>query len=183
MGPFMVIFLGMSLVTVPEAPGVLRRSPRHLPLFCVLVSAGLAVLALAWGVVLLVALPRGLGHLLLGKRCGGRPTRWCCRSRSPSWAGACRPAPAGLHALGAARRSLRAMILFSVLYIVCGLGGAAADGVMGTMLGAAVASWIGALLFWWQLRAALRNKSTPGQGLPGQPGRAAAQADAGPRSR
>ena len=57
MGPFMVIFLGMSLVTVPEAARVLRRSPRHLELYCLLVGAGLAASALAWGVVLLVALP------------------------------------------------------------------------------------------------------------------------------
>ena len=66
MGPFMVIFFGMGLVTLPEAARILRRSPRHLPLFCLLVSAGLPCWALAWGVVLLVALPRGLGHLMLG---------------------------------------------------------------------------------------------------------------------
>ena len=66
MGPFMVIFFGMGLVTLPEAARILRRSPRHLPLFCMLVSAGLALTALAWGVVLLVAMPRGLGNLMLG---------------------------------------------------------------------------------------------------------------------
>jgi len=65
MGPFMVIFFGMSLVTVPEAARVLRRSPRHLRLFCLAVSCGLALLAVAWGIVLLAALPRGLGHWLL----------------------------------------------------------------------------------------------------------------------
>ena len=40
MGPFMVIFFGMGLVALPEAARILRRSPRRLPLFCVLVSAG-----------------------------------------------------------------------------------------------------------------------------------------------
>ena len=49
MGPFMVIFMGISLVTVPEAVRVLRHSPRHLQLYCLLVGTGLAVLALAWG--------------------------------------------------------------------------------------------------------------------------------------
>ena len=39
MGPFMVIFFGMVLVTVPEAARVLRQSPRHLPVYCVLVGA------------------------------------------------------------------------------------------------------------------------------------------------
>ena len=62
----------------------------------------------------------------------------------------------GLHALGAARRSVRAMILVSALFVVCGLVGAVARGAFGTMVGAAIASWIGAVLFWWQLHKALR---------------------------
>ena len=89
----------------------------------------------------------------------------------------------GLHALGVAKRSLRAMILFSALYIAFGLAGAATNGVMGTMIGAAIASWLGALVFWWQLHLALRNNARPGRGLPSQSGRAAAQAGARPRSR
>ncbi len=68
LGPFLVIFLGISLVTVPEATRVLRHSPRHLRLYCLLVGVGLAILALAWGGALLVALPRGLGELLLGRQ-------------------------------------------------------------------------------------------------------------------
>ena len=66
MGPFKIIFFGISLITLPEAARLLRRSPRHLPIFCAVVSTGLTLLALAWGAVLLVALPRGLGHLMLG---------------------------------------------------------------------------------------------------------------------
>ena len=93
MGPFMVIFFGMSLVTVPEAARIMRGSPRHLPLFCLLVSGGLSLLALAWGALLLVALPRGLGQWLLGVALAPQPTRWCSRSRSPSWAGASSRAP------------------------------------------------------------------------------------------
>ena len=49
------------------------------------------------------------------------------------------------------------MVLVSALFVVCGLAGAAAGGAFGTMCGAAVASWIGALLFWLQLRHALRE--------------------------
>ena len=66
MGPFKILFFGMGMITIPEAARILRRSPRHLPLYCVGVSTGLTVLALVWGVVLLVALPHGLGHLMLG---------------------------------------------------------------------------------------------------------------------
>ena len=174
MGPFMVIFFGMGLVTLPEAARILRRSPRHLPLFCVLVSAGLALLGLAWGIILLVAMPRGLGHLMLGSL--WRPTYPLVLPSTIAIMGGCASAGAGtgLHALGAAQKSLRAMVLSSALYIACGLGGAMADGVTGTMIGAAVASWIGALLFWWQLHVALRKfndaPDTAGSFWPGRRG-------------
>ena len=41
-GPMTILFLGMSLVTIPEAARVLRRSPRHLPLFCLVITGGLS---------------------------------------------------------------------------------------------------------------------------------------------
>jgi O-antigen/teichoic acid export membrane protein len=157
MGPFMVIFFGMSLVTQPEAARVLRRSPRHLPLFALLLSGGLALLGLAWGAILLVALPRGLGDWLLGRI--WRPTYPLVLPLTISIMGVCASAGAGttLHALGAARRSLRAMVLSSAVYVVCGVVGAATGGTVGSMRGNAISAWIGALLFWWQLRAALRE--------------------------
>ena len=160
MGPFMVIFFGMGLVLLPEAARILRRSPRHLPLFCAGASAGLALAGLVWGVILLVALPRGLGHLMLGSL--WRPTYPLVLPSTIAIMGGCVQAGAGtgLHALGAARRSLRAMILGSVLYVVFGLVGAVLDGAVGTMIGAAISSWLGALVFWWQLRTALRQPAT-----------------------
>ena len=112
---------------------------------------------LAWGVVLLVALPRGLGDWLLGPI--WRPTYPLVLPLTISVLGACVSAGAsgGLHALGASRRSMRAMVLASAVFLVCGLVGAVAGGAVGTMRGAAVATWIGALLWWWQLRAALQE--------------------------
>jgi len=157
MGPFLVIFSGISLVTVPEAARVLRRSPRRLPLFCLLVSGGLTAVGLAWGIVLLVTLPRGLGDWLLGPI--WRPAYPLMLPLTFSVVGMSLSVGAGggLHALGGARRSLRAMVLSSAVYLVCGLAGAAAGGAVGTTCGVAVAMWIGALLWWWQLRAALRE--------------------------
>ena len=110
MGPFQVIFLGISLVTVPEAARILRHSPRHLRLYCVLVGVGLAILALAWGSTLLIALPRGPRGPAAGQAsCGGRPARLVIPCTLPLM-GYCliAGATAGLHALGAAKRSLRA---------------------------------------------------------------------------
>ena len=166
MGPFMVIFFGMGLVTLPEAARVLRRSPRHLPLFCLLVSAGLSVLGLAWGLVLIIALPRGLGQLMLGNI--WRPTYPLVWPTTVLVLGGCASAGAGtgLHALGAARRSLRAMVLSSALAVVLSLVGAATYGAVGTMIGAAAASWIGALMFWRQLGTAMRESGRVAQGAP-----------------
>jgi O-antigen/teichoic acid export membrane protein len=157
MGPMTILFLGLGLVALPEAVRVLHRSPRHLPLFCALIACGLVVAALAWGVVLLVAVPRGLGARLLGPV--WRPTYPLILPMIFFVAGqAAGTGPGtGLHALGAARRSLRAMVITSVFAVVGALAGAVADGAIGTVTGMAIAAWISAPVFWWELRAAMRE--------------------------
>ena len=65
MGPFLVIFMGISLVAVPEAARVLRHPPAPADVL----RAGrrrAALAALAWGVLLLLVLPTGLGFKLVG---------------------------------------------------------------------------------------------------------------------
>ena len=158
MGPFLVVFMGISAVTVPEAARILRRSPRYLQLYCLAIGGGLAVLAAAWGGTLVVALPKGLGDLLLGKL--WQPTSHLVVPLTISVMGACLTvgATAGLHALGAAKRSLRAMVASSVVYLGFGLLGAIQGGALGTVRGAALATWVGAMLWWRQLYLALREK-------------------------
>jgi O-antigen/teichoic acid export membrane protein len=164
MGPFLVVFMGMSLVTVPEAARVLRRAPHRLRLFCVLVGVGLSVLALAWGVLLLLALPRGLGDWLLGPI--WRPTYPLILPLTFSVIGACliAGASAGLHALGAARRSMRAMLVASAAYLAFGVAGAWLGGTVGAVRGAALATLSGALLWWWELHLALRKSGDASAG-------------------
>ena len=150
---------------------LLRRSPRQLPLFCAAVSIGLPLLGLAWGAVLLLALPRGLGHLMLGSM--WRPTYPLVLPAIFFVMGLCTDTGAvlGLHVLGAARRSLRAAALSSTLLVACALVGAVTGGALGTMRFVAVASWLAALVFWWQLRQALLDSGTvpvPGWLWPGR---------------
>ena len=79
----------------------------------------------------------------------------------------------GLHALGAARRSLRVVLLTSLLVVACALVGAVTGGALGTMVYAAAASWVGTLVFWWQFRQALNESGTvpvPGWLWPGRSG-------------
>ena len=66
----------------------------------------------------------------------------------------------GLHALAAARRSLRAVTLTSIFIVASALAGAATGGALGSMRYAAAASWLGALISWWQFRRALHESDT-----------------------
>jgi O-antigen/teichoic acid export membrane protein len=157
MGPVGILFLGMSLITLPEAARVLRRSPRHLPLVCMLTFGGLAAVVIVWGVVLLVAVPRGLGAWLLGPV--WRPTYPLIVPQIVYYVGLAFAfgMGVGLHALGAARRSLRAVFISSVLSLNCSLVGAVADGAVGTVTGLAIAQWIVAPVFWWEFCAAMHE--------------------------
>jgi O-antigen/teichoic acid export membrane protein len=162
MGPFSVIFMGVSLVTVPEAARSLRRSTRLLGRYCVLVAIALTMAAFAWGIVLMVALPRGLGTLLLHKG------RWESAYGIVPWivlsmmgATVTAGASAGMRALGAARRSMRITLISSAAYVLLGVIGAAVHGTYGSVEGTALATWIAAALWWWQLRVAVREYSAP----------------------
>jgi len=157
MGPITILFLGMSLVTIPEAARIIRHSPRRLTPFCLLVSGGLAVAGIAWAAVLLIALPRGFGEWSLGAI--WRPTYPLVLPQALAVVGqaAGAGAAAGLHGLGAAKRSLRVALYSSVAYLACSLAGALHGGALGAVRGTALATWIAALLLWWQLRAALRE--------------------------
>ncbi len=157
MGPFVVIFLAMSLVMIPEASRILQRSPRRLQQFCLIMGGGLGAAGVAWGALLLVALPHGLGQLLLGRV--WRPTYPLVLPQmlAAMGQGLSSGASAGLHALGAAKRSLRAMVVSSAAFVVCGLVGAGEGGAVGALWGLVAFSVISALISWWQLRAGLRE--------------------------
>ena len=152
MGPFLVVLMGISLVTVPEAARMLRRSPRHLLLYCMVLSAVLAIAAMAWGGVLLLALPTRARR---SSSCttGGGPTISCCSPRSAS---------------------LAACVIAGASAETAGTGGvpaqpAVADRDIGRLSHRAVCSaptstalsgpstawrstvWIGAGVWWWQL--------------------------------
>ncbi|HWF82701.1 MAG TPA: hypothetical protein VN695_19165, partial [Streptosporangiaceae bacterium] len=171
MGPFFVIMQGITLVTVPEAARVLRRSPRHLRTFCLLLAAGLALAAAAWGAVLLAALPSGLGDWLL--RGIWRPTYPLILPLTIAVMGACvtAGATAGLRGLGVAKRSLRAELIGSGSYVVFSLAGAAIAGARGSVIGSAAGTLLGAAIWWRQLHVALRDTGHAATGslLPGRP--------------
>lgn len=163
LGPFLAVLMGLSLVAVPEAARVLRRSRRRLPLFCLLLGVGQAVAALGWGLTLLFLLPNGIGQYVLGSVWEPASALILPATLSVMNASFSTGAAAGLRALGAARRSLRAQLLTAVAYVTGGLVGAAVGGALGSSWGVALATLIGAAVWWWQLRAGLRElDATPG---------------------
>jgi O-antigen/teichoic acid export membrane protein len=156
-GPVSILYLGMALVTIPEAARVLRRSPKHLPLFCVLVSGGLAAGALGWGALLLIAVPRGFGALLIGSVWHKTYPLILPQTLYLIGQGLAGGAGTGMHALGSARRSLRAVVTGSILLLALSLAGAAIGGATGALEGTAAAAWLAAGVAWWQFRKSLRE--------------------------
>jgi len=165
LGPFRIILFGVGLITIPEGARILRRAPRRLPLYCVAVSFGLTAAAVGWGAFLLIGLPHGLGHLLLGQI--WRPTYPLVLPTVLAIVGNCAATGAnvGLHTLGASRRSLRSVLITNGIYLVAALGGAAVGGTIGSLTCVAAASWIGTGVSWWNLRQALKEASVPGMPL------------------
>ena len=148
-GPMTIMFQAMSLVLIPEAARVLTRAPARLGLFCVVVSAALAVVAVTWAAVLLVLLPHGLGQLAIGEIWKPAypvvlPTMAGVLAAAVSTGGY-----AGLHALGAAQRSLKVSILGTVAFVGLSIGAALIWHTdTATIWGTAVAGWISCVLTW-----------------------------------
>ncbi|WP_210575454.1 hypothetical protein [Streptomyces sp. GESEQ-4] len=156
MGPFLAVLMGLSLVTVPEAARVLRQAPHRLGRFCLLLGAGLAAAALLWGTALLLV-PDRLGEHVLGSVWYPSSELIVPISLGVAGAGLGVGAAAGLRALAAARRSLRCQLFASAGYVGGGVGGAAVAGTAGSAWGVAAANLGASVLWWLQLRSALRE--------------------------
>ena len=154
MGPFLVILMGMSQVAVPEASHILRDAPRALGRFCFFFGAAQAAAAAVWGVLILALVPRDAGEELLGPLWGPATGLLPVVVVGMCLGGFSVGAAAGVRALGAARRSLRAQLIQSGTYLVGGIGGAYLGGARGTCIGVAVATGAGATAYWYQLRVA-----------------------------
>ncbi|WP_093873606.1 hypothetical protein [Streptomyces sp. TLI_105] len=157
LGPFLALLMGLSLVTVAEAARVLRRAPHRLGGFCLLLGGGQAVAALLWGAALLLV-PDRLGELVLGGVWPSASELIVPATLGVAGAGLGTGAAAGLRALGAARRSLRAQLFASACYVAGGLGGAVVAGTVGSAWGVAAATAAGSAVWWLQLRSALRER-------------------------
>lgn len=178
-GPIVMLLMGVAQVAVPESTRALARGPRFLHRLCLAVSVGLSLIALCWGAMVLVALPLGLGDVLLGDV-------W--RDAYPlvfgvvvsAAAGCLHVGPsAGLRSLGRADVTMRCQLIVSALFIVLAVVGAALDGAQGAVWGTAAGAMIGAAI-WWREFSRVRRQCYPlgdqiTTGHRGPPGRGAAR--------
>ena len=157
LGPFRVVLVGVATTAVSEGARILHHTPRRLPVFSAAVSLGLAGLAAAWGVVLLLALPQGLGDLVLGDL--WQPAYPLVLPLTISLMASCFRVGAGigLHALGAARRSMRIGLITPAAVVACSIAGALAWGLLGSVWLATAASCLCVLPYWLELRWALQE--------------------------
>lgn len=157
MGPFLVILMGAAQVAVPEASHVLTWSPRHLRRFCLGLGGALAGAAAAWGLMVLALLPTGLGDLLLGPIWHSAGVLLPAVILNMVVGGFETAAMAGVRAMGAAPRSLKAQLTNAGLYVAGGGIGAYVAGAWGSAWGVAAATTIGTAVWWLQLHRAHRE--------------------------
>jgi O-antigen/teichoic acid export membrane protein len=159
-GPVAALLMGIAQVAVPEAARSLVRGRSALRRLSKGLSLGLASVALAWGLVVLTVFPLGIGRLLLGDV-------WAdSRVLVPgvivsATAGCLHVGPsAGLRALGRADLTLACQLTVTFLFVALGAAGAVGWGALGAVWGTAIASTVGAGVWWHQLEKALRQHVT-----------------------
>jgi O-antigen/teichoic acid export membrane protein len=157
MGPFLVLFMGVSQIAVPEASRVLAREPRSLLRFCLVLGGAAAAAATAWGLCIAALLSHGLGAALLGPIWVDAAPLVLPVTLGLTMAGFEIGAAAGIRALAAAPRSLRAQLVTSGLYVTLGGLGAWWAGAPGSCWGVALGIAIGAVVWWAQLRRAIAD--------------------------
>jgi O-antigen/teichoic acid export membrane protein len=165
MGPLNVLLMSARLVTVPEAVRLSKTSPRRMLLACALVSMLLGIGALAWGLVLVFLFPDAVGRELLGPTWTNAREVLMPISISMAGSGVLVGAGIGLRALIETKRAFRARLVVSLLTVINGLTGAAIAGAKGAAWGFAAAQAIGAILWWYQLRAATMEHSRTSSNL------------------
>lgn len=155
-GPVQILFLGIGLIAVPEGVRALAHSRGRLVWLATVMSIGLGLAGLAWGVIALL-LPADVGRLILGA--AWDPAREVLLPVIVGQLGmlASTGATMGLRTLAAARRSLHANLVISALVVALGIGGAAVAGTLGAAWGLAVASLIGTIIWWKAFRDELAS--------------------------
>ena len=160
MGPFRILSFGIGMMTIPEGAALMRRDARKALRFCVALSFGQTLIAAVWTAVLLIALPLGLGHLMLGGLWEGTYPLVLPTALSIIAGCAGLGAGTGLHAMGAAKLTMRLSLANSVLGLSLTFAGCLLGSILVTLYLGAAASCLNTVLCWWQFRRAMHKSGT-----------------------
>lgn len=155
-GPLGVLFTSAGVVTVAEGVRLLRRSSASLMRAVRAVSLSLALITVAWGVVM-HTLPARIGRLVLGQNWAGAESVIIPLTLAMAGLALAFGPVTGLRSLAAAKRSLRARIADATLTTTIMLSGTIINGAVGAAWGSAVAAGIRVPIWWWQFLRALRE--------------------------
>lgn len=155
-GPVLALLMGVSQVSVPEAVRSVERGRANLERKCLAISGGLAGVALLWGLVVVVVFPHGLGVAVVGSvwpvAAGLIPGVTVSAAAGCMFIGP----SAGLRGLGRADLTLVCQVCSTAMLVAFGAIGAVQWGALGAVWGTAVASSLGAMIWWSQFRRAAR---------------------------
>jgi O-antigen/teichoic acid export membrane protein len=156
-GPLQVLSLGIGLIAVPEGVRVMNRSLGRLERGALAMSAGLAVVAVGWGLVLLL-IPVSFGEWLMGSTWNAAAPLFVPLTVAYAGALALSGPVMTLRVVANARRSLRANLLTSAVTFILVVGGAWQGAALGAAWGFAVGYWLGAAAWWRQSLLAIRER-------------------------
>jgi len=163
-GPLTVVFLGLYVLSLPEAVRLRERSTAALGRFARALGIIMPAATVLWTMAVL-AVPRSVGVQILGDY-WSPARRLLPATATLTAANACALAAAmGLRALGAAKASLRARLRAAPFGILGGAIGALLAAARGAAVGLAAAAFIDAALVWIALRRALKKEMTAGHAM------------------
>jgi hypothetical protein len=155
LAPVIALRMGISLMSVPEAARVLKRWPRRLQAFCLVLGGSQAAACLIWGAGMLF-IPPSIGQLMLGSLWPLASALILPTTLAVAGGSLFDGAFVGLRALGVSRRSMPTQLVRAIASVVGGIVGAFLGGAAGSVWGAAAATYLGVVMVWWQLGAASR---------------------------
>jgi O-antigen/teichoic acid export membrane protein len=160
LGPVFVLVTGMGVMAVPEVARELQRSPQRVRRLCLLIAAVGAAGTIGWGGGLMLFPPEGLGRVVLGA--SWEPAFGLLLPTTVAVAGLAIQVGAwvGVRARGGARRSRRAQMVSSAMYLAGAVTGGLLGDAPGAAWGSAAAAAGSASTWWWQLHRGLRNAVT-----------------------
>lgn len=157
MGPAMAVLMGVAQVAVPEAVRRLAEGHQRLLHLCIALSGGLASAAAAWGTLVAVLFPRGIGQAVLGSAWHDAEPLIIAATITAAGVSTHVGAAAGLRGLGRADMTLRSQFITSACAIVLSGAGALWWGAAGAVRGSAIAAVIGGAVWWYGFTRALKE--------------------------